>query len=207
MNRFFRLIRTTVIGGFVFLVPVVFVIILGEKAIDILRKIAAPIVNRLGLESTILGFGTANVVTVLVIILLCFLAGLIARSAFGSRIYAFIDDKLIAIIPQYAFVKSMTPGGTETDFEAALKPVLVTLDDSAMIAFVSDQTAGEAVTVFVPGAPNPWSGSILHVEASRVQPLDVPFSEVVRCLRVVGRGSSKLFKAAGVHDVNTVTGQ
>lgn len=191
-------VRTTVIGGFVFLIPVVFLFVIAAKAFEIMRRLAAPIVEALGLESTLLGIGIVDLLTIGVIVALCYLAGLAARSRFGSWFYRTVDDKLMSIIPQYAFVKSMAPAGTESELESTLKPVMVRLDDSAMIAFVADAPEQGLVTVYVPGAPNPWSGSVLHVDASRVEPLDVPFSEVVHRLRMVGRGSGKLFGPGGI---------
>jgi uncharacterized membrane protein len=197
-HSIFNPIRTTVVGGFVFLVPVVFVFILGAKALEIMEHIARPVVTALGVETrTILGIAIADLIIAAVIVGLCYLAGLMARSGIGTRIYAFIDDKLISIIPQYGFVKNMVPSGTESELEATLIPVIVRLDDSAMIAFMPEPPRDGLVTVYVPGAPNPWSGSILHVAAERVHTLDVPFSEVVRRLRVIGRGAADLLEAGG----------
>lgn len=198
MNSKFRPIRTTVVGGFVFLIPVVFVFVIGAKAIEIMRHIATPIVRVMDLETTVFGIGVANLATVIVVVVFCYLAGLVARSALGTRIYAFIDEKLISIIPQYAFVKSMTPSGSEAEFEEVLTPAIVRLDDSAVIAFIADEAETGLVTVFVPGAPNPWSGSIMHVESSRVQELDMPISQVVKRLRFIGRGMSELLSEGGV---------
>lgn len=194
----FAPLRTTVTGGLVFLIPLIFVFVLGAKAIEIMRHIATPIVELLDLRSTIVGVAVADLVTVLVILSLCYLAGLLARSTLGSRIYQFVDEKLISIIPQYAFVKSMAPAGNEAELERALRPVLVRLDDSAVMAFVAEEPRDGLATVYVPGAPNPWSGSIMHVDEERVEPLDVRFSEVVSAHRVLGRGSAELMAAGGV---------
>ena len=44
----------------------------------------------------------------------------------------------------------------------------------------------------MPGAPNPWSGTVMHVERERIEPIEADFPEVVRRLRMVGQNSSAL---------------
>jgi hypothetical protein len=92
-HSIFNPIRTTVVGGFVFLVPVVFVFILGAKALEIMEHIARPVVTALGVETrTILGIAIADLIIAAVIVGLCYRAGLMARSGIGTRFYAFIVD-------------------------------------------------------------------------------------------------------------------
>ena len=39
-----------------------------------------------------------------------------------------------------------------------MTPVLITLDDYEQMAFEVERTAGGKVVVYLPGAPNSWSG-------------------------------------------------
>jgi uncharacterized membrane protein len=191
MKALLEPIKTTVIGGFIFLIPVVLVVVLGAKLFEIMGDIARPLALWLELEG-VLGVAAINLVTVAVTVVLCYLAGLIARSQAGARVYTMIDEKLLSVVPQYSFIKSMTPGRSQEDMEKSLQPVLVHFDDSVQMAFLADRPQQGLVTVFVPGAPNPWSGSVLHVDPERVAPMNVAFSEVVRNLRMIGQGASSL---------------
>ena len=47
-------------------------------------------------------------------------------------------------------------------------------------------------TVFLPGSPDPWSGSVVIVELSRVQRLEIPFTEAIATAEQLGRGSLRL---------------
>ena len=51
------------------------------------------------------------------------------------------------------------------------------------------------VTVYLPGAPDPWSGSIVHVAQNRVKPINVDFMTVVKILSKVGIGSEKIIES------------
>ena len=46
--------------------------------------------------------------------------------------------------------------------------------------------------VYLPGAPNPWSGSVVYVTADRVERLDMSVSEAVKNIRTLGRGSDQV---------------
>jgi uncharacterized membrane protein len=189
-------IKTTVIGGLAFLLPVAIVVMIAIKVWQLMKTLSAPLTRAFGIDG-IFGVATADIVTVILILLICFVAGLIARSGVGKRIHAYIDSKLLVLVPQYAFVKSMTPGKHQADLEASLKPVLVRFDDAAQIAFLSELPDSGLATVFIPGSPNPWSGAVMHVERERLEPIEAPFGEVVRRLRMVGQKSSSLFPEDG----------
>jgi uncharacterized membrane protein len=132
-----------------------------------------------------------NVLAVVVILLTCFLAGFVATSARGQKLHRKIDEWLLNLVPRYAFVKSMAEsiqGGGET----VLKPVLVRFDDLSQIAFEVERGPGDLVTVYLPGSPDLWSGSVTQVTADRVDEVAGDFAEAVKSLRQIGRGSNAL---------------
>ena len=70
--------------------------------------------------------------------------------------------------------------------------MLVRFDDLAQIAFEVERGPGNLVTVYLPASPDPWSGSVSHVTADRVEAVAADFTTVVKSLRKIGRGSSRL---------------
>jgi hypothetical protein len=71
-----RFISTTVIGGVLFLVPVVFLGMILTKAAVFMMVIAKPMAAWIPVDS-IGGIALANLIAVVAVILLCFLAGLV----------------------------------------------------------------------------------------------------------------------------------
>jgi uncharacterized membrane protein len=55
-----------------------------------------------------------------------------------------------------------------------------------------NQPATSSQAVFFPGAPNPFSGSIVIVSADTVERLEVPRSEVTQVIASFGAGTSAL---------------
>lgn len=185
-----KAIKTTLIGGVLFLVPVVFLVIILGKAFQLTMSLAEPMDHLLP-EGSIGGFALLNFIAILAIALLCFLAGLLAQTAFLSRHVAKLDSVLIEAIPGYSFAKGMVGGMADAEGAVdALRPVLVQLDDSAQIAFEIDRHE-TTVVVFLPGSPSPWSGATISVTADRVTALDLPPHQVISLIRVLGRGSAK----------------
>ena len=180
--------KTTILGGILFLAPLAVIAILLSKVYQIGLLVAAP-VDRLIPVTQIGGLALVNILAVLMILLLCFLAGLVARSQFMNMRVRKIDDLLIDVVPTYAVFKGMLGSVSGSKEVAALmKPVLVRFDDYDQIAFEMERDEKQAV-VFIPGSPSAWSGTTVVVTQDRVQPLDLPTHQAVKLMRVMGRGT------------------
>jgi uncharacterized membrane protein len=46
------------------------------------------------------------------------------------------------------------------------------------------------VVVYLPGAPNPWSGSVAYFNSERVKRLEMTLSQAVKNIQRIGRGSA-----------------
>lgn len=188
-------IRTTIVGGLLFLLPLVVVVLIIGKALKISMVVAKPLDAFIPVDS-VGGVALANILAVLVVFVLCYLAGLVARFSGIKRKVAGIEELLIAALPGYAFAKTMVSGVVKAEDEVGnMAPVLVTLDDYKQIAFEVERTPGGNVVVFLPGAPNPWSGSVVYVSEGRVEPLDMAPQDAIKNIRVLGRGSAKITAA------------
>ncbi len=180
--------RTTLLGGLMFLVPVVFIAIILTKAFQLSMAVAKPVDAVIPIES-FAGVALVNILAVAVIILVCFLAGLVARTAILGRRVERIDNLMIDAVPTYAIVKAVLSGAADPDnLDTVLKPVLVRFDDYDQIAFERERDQSKA-TLFLPGSPSAWSGSVVMVELSRVTDLNLKPHEAMKLLRVLGRGS------------------
>jgi len=181
--------RTTVVGGFVFLVPAVIVVVALGKLIGALKVLAKALAPFFGIE-TRLGGLVLDLLAVTVTILLCFVAGLLARRAGAKRMREKLDATLLNSFPGYAFIKGFAENLRQTEeLAGSFLPVLVRFDDYVQIAFETHREPGGKVAVYLPGAPNPWSGSVVYVANERVEPLQMTLTEALRNIRKLGKGS------------------
>jgi uncharacterized membrane protein len=187
--------RTTLIGGVLFLLPIVIVLLLLGKAWQVSMAVAEPIAAALPLP----GAGAVIAVeaaAVLLLVLICYLAGLVAARAAMRRRFASLDGALMEMLPPYAFVKTMVGSMAQAEGEAGvLRPVAVKFDDYTQLALEVERD-GAQVVIYLPGSPSPWSGATMIVEAGRVTALPIASHEMIRTVRLLGRGSLAALRRA-----------
>lgn len=193
MDGKFKLLKTTILGGLVFLVPFVVTIVLLAKAIDVARKLTEPVAHTLPMNGA-LAFFLVDVAGLVLLLLLCFAAGLFARSFRVGRVAGWLEDRLLSQFPPYTFVKGMSQSIAGLEADGGLRPVLVPSGDGWRYGFETERLGDGQVAVYLPGAPNPWSGFVVVIASDRLKTIDAPLSAVVKSLRQVGRGSRDLLQ-------------
>ena len=189
-----RFFKTTILGGAIFLVPVVILVAVLGKAYQIMMLVAQPMSEWIPIDA-VGGIALANILALVAIVLSCFLIGLLARGKLAGSLYHVLDSRM-ASIPGYAFVKAMAESVQRgTDGSVGFTPVIARFDDNAQISFEIERTPAGEVVVYLPGAPNPWSGSVVLLDSERVQKLDVSVSDAIRSIQALGRGSGGLAKS------------
>ncbi len=191
-----KFLITTALGGILFLVPLVFVVLFLGKAYSIMLQVAEPLSRLLPLD-TIAGIGMINILAIVVLLSVCVAAGLIARSPPARKLYSKLDRILLEVIPGYAWTKALVSslGGADKTIEQ-FTPVLVRLDDQMQLGFEMERTDDGLVVVFFPGAPDVRSGSVAYVEASRVSPTEANLLAINKSLKLMGIGAAKLVPTA-----------
>ena len=187
MSETKNMIKTTMIGGLIFLLPLVFVTAILAKAFKVMLVIAKPLDKLIPTEQ-IGGVALVNILAILLIVVACFVAGIAAKSYFGKRLFEWFDDKLMMFLPGYVFMRGITAEHSDELEKNPMTAVLAKLDDSTQLAFEVERTDDGVVTVYLPGAPNPWSGTIVLMDEARIEPLDQQVFETVQRIRRLGRG-------------------
>jgi uncharacterized membrane protein len=187
--------KTTIIGGLLFLVPVGVLIIVLAKVVDLMLLVAEPMADLVPVD-TIAGVALANVITAVILILICFVAGLIAQRTIIRTTVEGIEDKFLSKLPGYVLIKGMLSGLQEDDTHT-LYPVLVTFNSAGRIGLEIERLGDGRVVVMTPSSPNPWSGMVHIMEADRVQRLDLPMTAYMENVERFGQGTGELLQTAG----------
>ena len=186
-------VLTTVIGGVLFLVPVVFLIVVLSKAAGFMMIIAQPLAAWVTVD-TIGGIALANLIAIAAVIILCFLAGLVARHALAGKLVNTLELKVLMKIPGYSMVKGIA-GGFDASEKEGLKPVALQLGTAERVGFEMQKLPDGRSVIYIPSAPSPWSGITQVLPPEQVTYLDVPVTKIIEITESYGHGLGELLAA------------
>jgi uncharacterized membrane protein len=122
--------------------------------------------------------------------------GVAVRTRLGAMMYKSVEKRVLRVAPGYSIIKDTVTqllGSKRMPFSRVA--VVRIGENLSATAFVTETHADGSHTVFIPTAPNPTTGFILHVAASQVEIVKVPVEKVVRSIISCGAGSSAVITA------------
>lgn len=181
-------VKRTIVAGFFFLLPLAILVYLVGKAIRVMAKLVAPIADALPFRRVV-GFAVADIVAVVAILLVCFLAGFVARTRVGKGLIDAAENLILKKVPGYSLLRSITREGTLGE-GTRLESALARVEDAWVLAFIVERHDDGLLTVFVPSSPTPAAGTIYYLTPDRVRRLDVPVATTVKLVMQLGVGSA-----------------
>src|SRR5688572_13717226 len=190
MKNLTAFLKMTVVGGALYLIPIVLILIVLGKVHGMTTKVVAPLAQELELHD-IGGVNAARVLAIVAVVLLCFAAGLFARTRVAQQFVGWLERAILSNLPGYSMISTLgadAAGAAHSD----LKVVLARIEDAWQLALLVERVDGTHAAVFVPGAPDPKSGSVYLLTDDRFKVLDVPLREAMKCIKGLGVGSKAL---------------
>lgn len=200
MKRFRTFVHTSLLGGIVVILPVAVMFLVFRWIFGVVTGLIGPFVRVLGpileLENraqTVL----AHFVVLAVIVIACFLVGVAVRTRLGGMMYKSIEKRVLRVAPGYSIVKDTVVQLFGSQRMPFARVGIVRVGEHVRVtAFVTETHPDGSHTVFVPTAPNPTTGFVLHVPATQVEIVDVPVERVIRSTIACGIGSGKVLSGA-----------
>lgn len=193
MKHLLVLTRTMIIRGMIILLPLIVLVVLLEKTIAFLSKLLLPITSKIPAEYG--GPLIHLVLSILLLLLLCMVAGLFARTRLCQNFISYIETQILFLIPGYSFVKSISANLAGDENAALQRVVLVRYDDSSQIGFLIEEIGDKAV-VYLPDAPHPLSGSVIVFQKERVSDLPITSKQALSLFTQMGKGTSRYLNVA-----------
>ncbi|HEY7005655.1 MAG TPA: hypothetical protein VH392_04150, partial [Sphingomicrobium sp.] len=177
-------------GGIIFLLPLVLMLFLLGKALKFAEQLSQPIVNLIGVRA-VGGVGLRTIVAIVGLILVSFLAGLIARTRLGRVAFNAVENSVLGILPQWRIARGLV-ASLDPERAAEVEVVLVPTDAGWCMGFVLEKPAGDWWPVFIPGAPQWTSGSVSYAHSDQVHPTGLSSAQAIMLLRRCGAGSGDI---------------
>lgn len=191
MQAIAKFVRTTIVGGIFFLAPIVVLVVILAKALDYANKGLDAFLAHIPAASHLTA-GGATALSVAIVALLCFLAGLVARSVTAQRVVDALESSVLSKIPAYDYLKRESASALGVAETAALPMVFVPMEGGWQLGVQTDTLSNGLVSIFVPGAPNPHSGAVFFFSADTVRPAGVKLITGLNCLKRCGGKASAL---------------
>jgi uncharacterized membrane protein len=188
MKRLLNFARTTLVGGILFLVPIVVLVVILDKALSIVHRLTDPLAARFPVAAS----HTPVLLASGLLIVLCFVLGLLALTRPARAGVNWLERTILSKIPGYVFLKGAGGSALGQEERAPYPLLLVRTRDAWQFGFLIERLEGGHLAVYVPGAPNPLSGSVFFMSPERVRPSDIPVASALKCLRQLGAGSHAL---------------
>ena len=201
-SRIWFFIRKSLLGGLTILLPISIIVFCFKWIYQTVTELIAPFtsvfINAFGLPKFV-----ADWLSVLAVLVLCFLVGTLVATRLGSWAWQQWEEHVMTRLPGYTTVREVIAQlmGSSADSpfsrgEVARVWLYGRETDVSVTALVTSRHADGHVTVFVPTGPNPTSGFIYHLDASLVElHPEIGVESMMKTVVSCGAGTAALFRA------------
>lgn len=190
MPRFGTFIKTTLLGGLLVVVPAYLALLLLIKALAQAKGIVTPLSAALPKDAD-----HPQIMAVLLLILLCFLVGLVLRTAIGQRVGSAVEGTVLHRLPGYRILHNVAMQMRDSETNRGFRPALAEVEEGLAPCFIVEEHADGRVTIFLPSSPTPLAGTILIVDRARVHPSNVTLKTAFKCISQWGTGAGQMLAA------------
>jgi uncharacterized membrane protein len=178
------------LSGLLIVVPIYLAVLLVLKGLQSVGGLVGPFARLLPEW-----FPAEKALSLLVVLLICFLIGVAVRARAGRVMRERLEDTVFERIPGYALLRSLTQRVAGDTHDNVWQPALAEIEDALVPAFIIEAFEDGRYTVFVPSIPTPFAGAVYILERTRVHPLEVPFTDAVKVVSRWGAGAKALVAA------------
>jgi len=193
MKSLAELIKTTLIGGLLVVLPIYLSVLLLAKTVAGLLSLLSPVTAAIPADARF-----RQVIAILIMIAICLVVGLLVRTTLGRRVKTAFERSVLEKIPGYTLVRGLTKRVSGDQSDVAFRPALVELEDALSPAFIIEELEDGRYTVLVPSVPTPAAGALFILPRERVHPVDVPFTQAVKVISKWGVGAGAMARGVSV---------
>jgi uncharacterized membrane protein len=188
---------TSLIGGLTVLLPIYLTLFFVNAIVNNILRFFKPLMSGFSVFFPFLEHEIARkAFAVILLILLCFVGGVISRTALGSMVQKAVKPGLEKL-PGYHLLQSVTHQITDSgakDLKVAIV-ALGELDQALSVGFLIAQHKNGDYAVFIPSVPAPAAGAMYIVPENKVLSVDVSFLTAIKFYSQFGEGSDELLEA------------
>ena len=193
MKNLAEFTKTTLIGGLLVVLPIYLIILFLAKTLKGVLTLLSPVTAAIPA-----GTQFRQVIALLIVVVVCLLAGAIVRSRSGLRAKNAFERTVLERVPGYTLVRGLAERLSGNERDGAFRPALIEVEDALAPGFIIEELEDGRYTVLIPSVPTPAAGSLFIMPRERVHPVDVPFTQAVTVISNWGTGAGALARGVSV---------
>jgi hypothetical protein len=134
MKHMSEFVVNALVGGLLVIVPIYLAVLLLLKGMQSVWGLVRPLAQVLPAW-----FPAENVLSLLLVLIVCFLVGVAIRTTVGRAIRERIERVFFERIPGYALLRSLTQRVAGESAESAWKPALAQIEEALVPAFIIEE--------------------------------------------------------------------
>ena len=190
MQRIAEFTKTTLIGGVLVVLPIYVSALLLVKTLSGIVALLSPVTAQLPADAQF-----RRIIAFLIVVLVCFVAGLIVRTGTGLRVKNAFERMLLDKIPGYTLLRGLAGRLAGENKSEMFTVALAEIEEALVPAFIVEELDDGRYVIFVPSVPTPAAGAIYIIARERVHLVDVSFTKAVSVISKWGAGAGDLIKA------------
>jgi uncharacterized membrane protein len=190
MQRIAEFTKTTLIGGVLVVLPIYVSALLLVKTLSGIVALLSPVTAQLPADAQF-----RRIIAFLIVVLVCFVAGLIVRTGTGLRAKNAFERMLLDKIPGYTLLRGLAGRLAGENKSEMFTVALAEIEEALVPAFIVEELDDGRYVIFVPSVPTPAAGAIYIIARERVHLVDVSFTKAVSVISKWGAGAGDLIKA------------
>jgi uncharacterized membrane protein len=184
-----KAIKSTLLTGFLILLPLLLLWLALGQIFQLLVALVDPIVPLLP-KAFFSGTHLPGVLSAVLLFIAAAIVGLIARSALAGVVGAAFERSVLAKLPMYPMLKSLSESFLDVN-SSNFRPALLMADDgSAAPCYVVEECADGLVAVLLPWSPTSFAGLVKLVPRQSLRLLHCSLMDFSRALGLMGVGVS-----------------
>ncbi|PNQ73781.1 hypothetical protein C1T31_05455 [Hanstruepera neustonica] len=186
MALFNKSTRALIFGGLFFIIPFFLVVVAGKQLFEILHPLGQKISSLLDLH-TIFGKSSVLIVTILIIILVCYLAGMLIEKGLVRNWNTRLEKKLFVFFPSLQMLKFRLIGDKNKVINEVWQGIVFKEDNAYRIAFITDKKENHT-TIYIPDAPKIDAGEVRYMINSEFEYYPITMKEAMSAIYNFGEG-------------------
>ena len=194
--------RAVILGGVFFLIPLLVIIFVLKQALGILLPFVRRLVGFFGIHS-IFGAATVTILSILVLVLFCYLSGLLLKNGLVNDWSSKMEDRLYLMFPSLQMLKYKLLGEKHNQKkEGRWQAIMLREEDYYLIGFITSKNKEGFLSLFMPDAPKMEGGEIRIIHETKCDFIPISMKRAMQALNSFGRDGD-LGEALSIDNLKT----